>query len=78
MKLRELLESTPKRTCEYLNSIGIEFEKVTTTNGTKFDLIKSSPKETKNIVDDILLVPEITNLFDIGYGGGTTIVVTFK
>ena len=80
MKLKDFIineAKKPSRVCEYLDSIGIEFEKTQNENGAKFDLIKSTPKETKNIVDDILNVPEITKHFNVGYGGGTTIVVEF-
>jgi len=79
MKIRDLFESKkPSRTCEYLKSIGVKYDKKQNNNGAKFDLTDSTPKETKNIVDDILSVPEITKNFDIGYAGGTTIVVEFK
>jgi len=41
-------------------------------------LIDSTPKETRNLADEILSVPEIASNFDIGYAGGTTIIVEIK
>lgn len=86
MKLNELLQKTrkiteakkPSTTCEYLDSIGIKYKKVRNTNGATFDLIDSTPKETRNLVDDILSVPEITDHYNIGYAGGTIITVEIK
>ena len=69
----------PERVCEYLESIGVKFKKKRLSNGhgADFDLIESTPNETKNLVDDILSVSEITKNFDVGYAGGTTITVRF-
>ncbi len=83
MKLREYLKEAnkkPERVCEYLKLIGIKFEKNILSNGVgaDFDLIESTPKETKNIVNDILSVVEITKNFDVGYGGGTIITVRYQ
>lgn len=86
MKLNELLQKTrkiteakkPSTTCEYLDSIGIKYKKVRNANGATFDLIDSTPKETRNLADEILSVPEIASNFDIGYAGGTTIIVEIK
>lgn len=84
MKLKELFEDckvpAPVRVCEYLDSIGVKFEKNPLKNGAgaDFELIKSKPKQVQNIVDDILTVSEITNNFDVGYAGGITISVRIK
>ncbi len=84
MKLSDLLKpireskNSPETTCQYLDSIGIKYEKTKNSTGAKFDLINSTPEETKNIVDDILSVSEISSNFDVGYAGGTTIIVEFK
>lgn len=84
MKLSELLKplressAEPETTCQYLDSIGIKYVKTKNATGAKFDLVDSTPKETKNLVDDILSVSEISSNFDVGYAGGTTIVVEFK
>mgnify|MGYP000081221340 CR=1 FL=1 len=86
MKLNELLQKTrkiteakkPSTTCEYLDSIGIKYKKVRNANGATFDLIDSTPKETSNLYDDIKMVSEITDHYDIGYAGGTIITVEIK
>ena len=79
MRLRDFIAEAkePSRVCEYLDSLGIKFKKTENSNGTTFDLIDSTPRKTKNLVDDILSVPEITKNFDVSYAGGTTIVVDY-
>jgi len=82
MRLSDLMNiinenKKPERVCEYLDSIGVKFDKEKKSNGAEFEVKGKTPKQVKNIVDDILSVPEITKHFDIGYAGGKTISVTF-
>lgn len=80
MKLSDFINKinenkNPERVGEYLNSIGVQFDKEKKSNGTKFEIKGKTPEQVKNIVDDILSVSEITKHFDVGYAGGKTISV---
>ena len=84
MKLRQLNEKTnkvkPKRVCEFLDSIGIKFEKDRLEDGTgaNFDLIDSTPEEVGKIVVKILKNSDITDNFKVSHvDDSTTIKVRF-
>lgn len=89
MKLKDLLKETktgeiqipdgnPSTTCQYLDSVGVKYKKIRKPDGSGATFEISSrytPTQVKNLVDDILSVPEIMSTFNVGYAGGNTIVV---